>query len=392
MTGPVGLDDAREAARALGTARVPRHVPVALERAHGRVLAVEVRAAGAVPPVDVAAVDGWAVAGAGPWRVLGAAEVVGDVLPPGAATVVVTGAPLPRGADRVVRDVDGSVSREASDVPVLTLGRSTGRDHVRPRGQEMAAGEVVLPRGTVLRPLALGLAAAAGVDAVHVVVPPRTALLVTGEGLVGTGPSRPARTRDSLTHVLPDLLVALGADLGHDLARTSRLGDDPDALADVLSGPYRSTVDVVVVSGGTGRGRGDHLRRVLGQVGAHVVVDGLDVRPGGSALLAAVPDGPVVVGLPGEPAGAVLATVLLAGPLLAGWLGAPVADLSPVRLAGEVPAGPWPCALPAALDLATGAARPLAHARAGMLRGLAACDGLVVVGAGGAARWLPLPV
>jgi molybdopterin molybdotransferase len=362
-------------------------VPVGLERAHGRVLAVDARAAAAVPPVDVSAVDGWAVAGEGPWRVLGAADLVGDRLGLGSATVVATGAPVPRGAQAVVRTEHGRVEDGLLRAPSPRPGAD-----VRPRGEEMSAGEVVLARGTVLRPVALGLVAAAGLDSVHVVVAPRAALLVTGEELVVTGPSRPGRTRDSLSHVLPDLLVALGADLGPDLARTSTLGDDPAALADVLAGPYRATLDVVVVSGGTARGRGDHLRRVLGEVRARVVVDGVDVRPGAPALVATVPDGPVVVGLPGNPAAAVAATLLLVRPLLEGWLGVPGSEPEPVRLAGEVPAGPWPRLLPARLDVATGTVHPLAHAGAAMLRGLAAADGMVLVERGGAARWVPLPL
>ncbi|MFC5381468.1 molybdopterin-binding protein [Aquipuribacter nitratireducens] len=293
--GPFTVDEARSAARALGAARVPRHVPVALDRAHGRVLAVDVRD---------------------------------------------------------------------------------------------PTGHVVVPRGSRLGPLAVGAAAAAGADAVHVVVPPRVALLVTGDGLLAAGASRGGRTRDVLSHVLPDLLVALGGDLGPGEAGVASTGADGAAVLDAVAGPYRGTVDVLVTTGGTGGGAEDRLRGVLRRVRARLVVPGVDVEPGGSALVAAVPDGPLVVGLPGRPVAAVALGLLLAGPLLGGWLGVPDAGLAEVALAGQVTAGPWPRVLPARLDVAQGRV----EARDPGAVGLAGATGVVVVGRGGAARWVPLPV
>ncbi|WP_380163652.1 molybdopterin molybdotransferase MoeA [Jannaschia sp. R86511] len=376
------LDDARRAARDLGGARVPRHVPVSLERALGRVLAVDVRAASHLPVVDSAAMDGWAVSGPGPWRLVGSAPAgVG----PDQACAVATGEGLPRGAEAVVRLEAGLVDQGMLHAPAPPPGRD-----VRPRGEELTAGEVVLARGSTLGPARLGLAAAAGADTVHVVVEPRAVLLVTGDELVDSGAARPGRVRDSLSHLLPPVLH----DLGADVARSARTGDDAATLRDVFAGPYRSTVDLVVTTGGTARGPADHVREALRDVGARTVVDATAVRPGGPAVLAVVPDGPVVLALPGNPLAAVAAVVTLLAPLLDGWLGRPdepLVDLAVPAGAGPVPAGGGTRLLPA--RLVPGAREPvlLGHDGAGMLRGLAEADGFLAVGPDGRGRWLPLP-
>ena len=400
------LDQARRLARELGAARVPRHVPVALERALDRVLAVEVRAVSHLPATDSSAMDGWAVAGPGPWRLVGAVpgrtvaedgtggpggdggagrSGAGAVarLTPGQACAVATGVPLPRGAQAVVRLERGAVDQGLLHAPEPVPGQD-----VRARGEELRAGEVVLARGERLTPARLGLAAAAGADTVHVVVEPRAVLLVTGDELVDSGGARPGRTRDSLSHVLPPLLH----DLGADLARSARTGDDVQTLCDVFAGPYRSTVDLVVTTGGTARGPADHVRDALRDVGARTVVDGTVVRPGAPAALAVVPDGPVVLALPGSPLAAVAALLTLLAPLLDGWLGRPeraLDDLVPPAGVDAPTSGTR--LLPARLVPGRAAAFATGHDGAGMLRGLAEADGLVALGSDGRSRWLPLP-
>ncbi|MGJ7442557.1 molybdopterin molybdotransferase MoeA [Aquipuribacter sp. MA13-6] len=430
------LDEARRLARELGGARVPRHVPVALERALGRVLAVDVRAASHVPAADSSAVDGWAVSGPGPWQLVGAvqnrraedgaapdrrADVgalssrrgdsgavphrrAGDGagsdcrvdaglgvgrsgaverLGPGQACAVATGDALPRGADAALRREDGLVDQGRLHAPDPAAGR-----HVRTRGEELRAGEMVLGRGAVLTPARLGLVAAAGADTVHVVVEPRGVLLVLGDELSDSGTARPGRTRDSLSHVLPPVLHDLGVDLG----RTARTGDDPQTLRDVFAGPYRSTVDLVVTTGGTGRGPADHVREALRDVGARTVVDGTVVRPGASAVLAVVPDGPVVLGLPGDPLASVAAVTTLLVPLLHGWLGRPDEPLPEVvRPEGADVPDVGTRLLPARLVPGRGRPVPTGHDGAPMLRGLADAQGFVVLGVDGRCRWLTLP-
>lgn len=359
---------------------MPPQVPVALERALGRVLAVDVHAASHVPAVDSSAVDGWAVAGPGPWRLV---APVAAVVRSGQACAVATGAPLPRGGEAMVRLEDALVEQGRVHAP-----QPAPRRDVRLRGEELRAGQVVLARGSVLTPARVGLAATSGADTVHVVVEPRAVLLVTGDELTGSGAARAGRARDSLSHVLPPLLH----DLGADVVRTARAGDDAETLRDVFAGPYRSIVDLVVTTGGTGHGPSDLVRQALRDVGARTVVDGLDVRPGAPAVLAVVPDGPVVLALPGNPLAAVAAMACLLGPLLDGWLGRPDDPLvGVVPPAGVVAAASGTSLVPARLLPGRADAVPTGHDGAGMLRGLADAHGFVALGADGRSRWLPLP-
>lgn len=379
MSRRSGWDAARQAATELGRSRLPRDTPTGLQRALGAVLAAEVRAIAHVPAADVSAMDGWAVSGQGPWRLV-PAQV--QQLAGAEAAPVSTGMPVPRGAGAVVRLEHGQVDAGRLWAPEPVAGAD-----VRAKGEEVRAGEVVLARGTVLTHARLGLAAAVGADSVRTVVAPRAVLLVTGDELVESGPPRPGRVRDSLSHVLPGMVGWLGADLD----RVARCGDDAATLRDVFAGPYRSTVELVVTTGGTASGAADHVRRSLRDVGATLVADGIAARPGGPTLLAVVPDGPVVLALPGNPLAAVAGLMTLGTALLGGWLGVTDERLTEVRAPGVQPHPGATRLLPARLDLAAGTAAPTGHHGPGMLRGLAGATGLLVVDPSGLTRWLPLP-
>lgn len=380
MTRRPGFDEARRRAGELGGARVPRAVPVALERAVDRILAVEVRASTHVPPHDVAAAHGWAVRGDGPWQV-----VEGGRLQPRQAAVVRSGSAVPRGTEAVVRREHARI-----DAGTVRAARPAPGSEVRTRGADLLAGAVVLARGSLLTPVRLGLAASAGVDAVHVVVPPRTVVLVCGDDLVGSGVPVDGKVRDVLGHLLPSLLHGLGADV----ERSARTGDDVETLHDVFAGPYRGTVDLVVTTGGTGDGSAGTVRTALAAAGARLVVDAPAVDPGGTALVATVPDGPVVVALPGHPVAAVAALVTLAEPLLTAWLGRTATHPEPVlapRVAGHAapPDGALTRLAPA--RLVAGRAEVGRVAEVGGLGALVDATGVVVLDPDGGARWLPLP-
>jgi molybdopterin molybdotransferase len=379
-------DAAREAAAALGRSRLPRTITVGIARAGGAVLAVEVRALAALPSDDVSAMDGWAVAGEGPWTVVGDASGGSrrSRLAAGHAVGVVTGAPVPPGTAAVVRSEDGEVLAGTLRAPATEAGR-----HVRRAGEEVRAGEELLPVGTRLGPAQLGMVAGAGVDSVTVVVPPRVRLVVTGSELLHHGVPTRGRVRDSLGPALPGWLSAMGAEV----SGGEVVPDDPDLLLDAVAGPHAREVDVVVVTGGTAAGPSDHLRPVLRRARAKLLVDGVDVRPGSPSLLATVPGGPVVVGLPGNPLAAVAGLVTLAAPLLAAWTGERVGEPVPVAVLGLPPAG-HPAAtrlVPARYDVGAGAARVTERVGPAMLRGLADADGWVVVAPDGSTRWLALP-
>jgi molybdopterin molybdotransferase len=344
------------------------HVP--LDAAVGRVLAAPVRAAVDIPHFASAAMDGWAVAGAGPWRLR-----EGDALGAGEATSIVTGGRVPDGADAVVRSENAHAEGDH-----LVRDHDDPRTHLRPVAEEAVAGDVLVEAGTRLSPAHVALAAAAGADVLEVSARPRVATIFTGDEVVLSGLPAPGQVRDSFGPTLPALFEMLGAFV----TTTQRIGDDRDATIAALRD---ADADVVVTTGGTGDSHADHVRRALDDLGAEYVVPGLACRPGGPTLLARLPEGRLVLGLPGNPLAAFLGLLSLGEPLLAGFMGRVVAPLV------SVPIPPSVKRHPEATRLVPVRARlqEVAWTGAGMMRGLAAATGVLVVPPAGDGELLPLP-
>ena len=371
--------EARRTAYAAATPLAPMQRP--LLATLGAVLAEDVGAVTDLPAADTAAMDGWAVRGPAPWRVVG--EVLaGDIPGPlddGQAVRIATGALLPPAADGVLRREWGSLDGErmtpgpACPADVRSPG-PVGVD-VRRAGEECRAGEVVLSAGTPVTPPALGLLAAAGLDDVSV----RQAvveILVLGDELLDHGPSRAGRVRDAIGPLLAGWLPALGAAV----LGPRRCPDRAEDLAVALEAGLADRADVVVTTGSTARGPVDHLHGVLAAAGARLLVDGVAVRPGHPQLLAVLPDRRPVVGLPGNPLAAVSGVFTLLEPLIAGLHGLPMPQSLRVRLAQPVRAGGEATRLVPVRD-----GVPQVFAGPAMLRGLAGADAVAVVPPGGAA-------
>src|SRR3954470_1193332 len=376
----VSWPDARERAATAAAAVAPRGLP--LELAAGAVLAADVVARTDLPPADTSAMDGWAVAGPGPWRVRG--EVLAGVVPPplapGEAVTIATGTWLPDGADGVLRAEHGKL---AGDDLVSTDPRDSARD-VRQAGRECRAGDVVLAAGSRLTPAAVGLLAASGADVVAV-RRGTVDVLVLGDELLSSGPARNGRVRDALGPMLSAWLPALGLEI---VARR-HVPDSLDALTGALA---VSTADLTVTTGSTAHGPVDHLHRALTSLGAVLVVDGVAVRPGHPQLLAVRGDGRPLVGLPGNPLAAATALLTLVVPLVGALHGAPAPPRRTVTLVDGIAAGQEATRLVPLLD-----GKPVLFAGPAMLRGLALADGVAVVppggvGAGAEAELLVLPV
>ncbi len=364
-------------------ASVARPLPVvSLSLAHcvGRILAKPLGARTDLPAFDTAAMDGWAVAGPGPWRVRGTvlAGTQGSPLSDGEAVQIATGARLPQGATAVLR-------HEASGLDGRLLhGDAPMAKDIRPRGQECRLGEELLPAGTRVTAAALGLAAAAGYDDLPVVDKPKVDLLVLGDELLEAGLPRDGRIRDALGPLVAPWLRSLGADV----PRHRRV---EDSLAALRRAVERSTADVIVTTGGTAKGPVDFLHRVLADVRAELVVDGVAVRPGHPMLLARFGPGRFLVGLPGNPLAAVAGLLTLLAPVLARLSGQdqPVSRWSPLDVAVDGFAGDT------RLVPVTGAS-PRRFSGPAMLRGLALADAVAVIPPGGLpvgapAELLPLP-
>jgi len=337
---------------------------VSLADALGRVLARPVVSSTDLPPFDSAAMDGWALADRGPWRVSGRvlAGHRGTPLHPGQAVEIATGAPLPAGADAVLRREDGRLDGGLLHGPAVADGTD-----VRPRARECRAGELLLEPGVRVTPAVLGLAAAAGCDRLGVTRTPVVTVLVLGDELLLAGVPDEARVRDALGPMLPGWIRALGA-----AVRDSRhLPDEPAALGGALD---TGAADVVVTTGGSARGPLDQLHPVLDARGAHYLVDGVLVRPGHPQVLARLADGRLVVGLPGNPLAAVSGVMTLLEPLLRAMAGERDRPLSTRALDAPVTAHPEEGRL-----VPVRAGHPLRYAGPAMLRGLALADALAVV-------------
>ncbi|MGW6403131.1 molybdopterin molybdotransferase MoeA [Streptomyces sp. NPDC055134] len=378
-----------EQARQIARDCVGQPLPVvtrSLADALGHALAEPLTALTDLPPFDTSAMDGWAVAGLGPWLVGGAAVLAGDRSAPltdyGAAVPIATGARLPMGATAVLRREHGEFDAESGTLHDRSNGPGSvapGRD-IRPCGQECRAGEALIPAGITVTPAVLGLAAAAGYDRLAVHRSPTVELLVLGDELQESGLPRYGRVRDALGPMLPPWLRSCGADvIGRRL-----VADDLGLLREAIR---TSAADVVVTTGSTAAGPVDFLHATLEEAGAHLLVDSVAVRPGHPMLLAELPPAPDgrarrLVGLPGNPLAAAAGTVTLAVPLLRRLGGHANPEPRRMRAATEVPGHPRDTRL-LPVQRTHHEVAPLPFDGPAMLRGLAFSDGLAVVPPGG---------
>ncbi|MDG9718451.1 molybdopterin molybdotransferase MoeA [Streptomyces sp. DH24] len=358
-----------------GSRRAPVSVP--LDAALGLTLAAPLAALTDLPSFDTSAMDGWAVAGPGPWDVRDEGVLAGHAehgpLTDGEAVRIATGARVPPDTTAVLRSEHGRT--DAKGTLYATRDVVHGQD-IRPRGQECRIGEQLLSAGTLVTPAVLGLAAAAGSDALTAVPRPRVEVLVLGDELLTEGLPHDGLIRDALGPMLPPWLRALGADV----TAVRRLGDDAEALHRALTA---SDADVVVTTGGTAAGPVDHVHPTLRRIGAELLVDGVEVRPGHPMLLARIKDDQHLVGLPGNPLAAVSGLLTLAEPLLRTLAARPVPEPYTLPLRDAVHGHPHDTRL-VPVVLRGDRAVPLHYNGPAMLRGIAAADALAVVPPGGA--------
>lgn len=300
------LDEHRRLARALGQP-LPA-VPTGLDEALGRVLAHDVRAAAPLPAWDNSAMDGYAVRAAdvasasptAPVRLPVAFEVAAApteprALPPGTAARIMTGAPVPAGADAVVpvEQTDGgtaTVELRAAAAPGACVRRA---------GSDAAAGDLVLAAGTLVGPGHVAAIAALGLAEVRTHRRPRVAVLSTGDELVAPGaPLRHGQLHDSNSWLLAAQVRAAGGEP----VRLGPAPDDVDALRALLAG-LDGAVDAVVTSGGVSMGAYDVVKAALTgcDLGAGVELVTVAVQPGKPQALGRLPGGTPFFGLPGNP-------------------------------------------------------------------------------------------
>ncbi|MDQ0729350.1 molybdopterin molybdotransferase MoeA [Arthrobacter sp. B1I2] len=370
--------EARQAAFDAATPIPPG--PVALRIALGRKLDRDIVALQDMPHYASSAMDGWVVNGSGPWIPV----EPGTRLAPHQASPIATGGLIPAGGKAVLRTESAVLGRDDEGLPVLLTGGKArpgeprAGEHIRKAGEEALEGDILVKAGVELNPAHLALAALAGYDELQVQGKPVVRLVLTGSEVVEHGTPAPGQVRDTFGPQLPDVVGMLGGIPGGQ----QRIGDSYAewlaALEDVLPDAPDLPADVVITTGGTGRSGTDHLRRAVADLGGRLIIDGVAMRPGHPVVLAELPDGRFVLGLPGNPLAAMMALSTVGAPLLAalGHRGIPAVE--------EVPCGTMIEPDPGRTRLMPfrllyGMASPAQHTGPGMMRGLAAADGVLVV-------------
>jgi molybdopterin molybdotransferase len=331
----IPLQDAR--ARVLAGCRSLPAQDLAIDDALGCVTAVPVVAGESVPPFANTAMDGYAVraadtAGAAPghpvklWvtSVVAAGAAADHPVGAGEALQIMTGAPFPAGADAVVI-VEVTEPGDDGQSVLVSQPASPG-DHVRPAGEDIAAGQELFPAGTVLGPGHLGVLASIGREKVTVVARARVGVLSTGDELVeGAGELRPGQIRDSNRHTLLALVRQSGleaVDLG--MAR-----DDEHEIRAVIERGVASC-DALLTSGGVSMGEFDYVKKVLEDLGDMSWMQ-VAIRPA-KPLAFGVVAGTPVFGLPGNPVSSMVSFELFARPALRQMMGYPAALLDRPRV------------------------------------------------------------
>ncbi len=295
---------------------------VALGEALGRTLAAQVSSLVAHPSLDNSALDGFAcraedTVGASrkhpvTLRVIGEAAAGGRFagsVGSGEALSIYTGAPVPDGANAIIRVEDTETRGES-----VLLFAPANPDDIRPRGQDFGVGEVLLKKGQYLDAAALGLAAAMGHAELPVVKRPRVGILSTGDEIVEPGnPIEPGQVYDANRYALAALVRSAGGEPVH----LPPVADDPALLEAALA--LSGGLELLLTSGGVSMGRYDFVRDLLFQKG-EVYFWKVAMRPAGPVLFGRFGGAPVL-GLPGNPVSSIVAFLILARAFLQRALG-----------------------------------------------------------------------
>lgn len=308
----------------LGDARALDAESTSLVDADALVLAESVSASWPLPAFDNSSMDGYAVravdvAGATEGQAvrlpvrgdIAAGQEAADVMAPGTAVRIMTGAPVPQGADAVVpvEWTDGSTGEVA-----ITRAPDPGA-HIRRRGEDVAAGEVVLDPGTPINARVIAMLAAVGLGDIPVHRRPRVTVISTGDELVDPGVEPgPGQIVDSNSY----MLTAAVREAGAQAIRVGPVRDDEEALERVLrQEAHRS--DLLLTSGGVSMGAYDTVKAVLNRLGGVEFVK-VAMQPGmpqGSGYV----DGTPIVTLPGNPVSSFVSFEVFVRPLIRRMLG-----------------------------------------------------------------------
>lgn len=300
-------------------------VAVKLEQALGKILAVDVESDMNMPPFDRSMMDGYALNAQDAQLAPAKLRIVGFIpagsfpkftLEPGQAAKIMTGAPLPEGADAVREIEKTQLSDSGLHVEILEPVKP-GQNLVK-QATEVAAGEVVLTAGTFIHPSVIGLLASVGKCDVEIFRPPEIAILSTGDELVNPGvlPLQ-GQIRNSNSYVLQAMCMKMGL-------QVKMLGiakDDLHALRKKLTLGLKS--DVLLITGGVSMGDHDYVKDVFDELGFDILFDKVAIKPGKPTVFAKK-DKKVIFGLPGNPVSCTTVFEILVRRALRKMMGFPV--------------------------------------------------------------------
>jgi molybdopterin molybdotransferase len=304
----------------------PRTIRLPLTGALGHHLAQDLAADRDYPPFDKSLMDGYAVrtadiSAAASLRVIGeipAGQSAPRPLAPGETYAIMTGAPIPEGADGVVPVED---TRRDGDT-VHILGAPGPQRFITRRGADVARGRIILSKGTRLEAAQLAAAATVGADHLAVYSQPKAAVLATGDEIVPIDATPgPAQIRNSNTPMLFALLARMGCqtlDLRH-------APDRPDALGAKLRQGL-DIADVLFITGGMSMGAYDYVPKLLAEMGVQLKITKLRIKPGKPFIFGIAEGGKYVFGLPGNPVSSYVCTLRLASRLITRLAGGTVRE------------------------------------------------------------------
>lgn len=284
-------------------------------QALGRVLAADQRSTLNVPPCDNSAMDGYVVRHAdlaGGQREFPVSQRIpaghlGAALQPATAARIFTGAAIPAAADTVVMQED---TEQVDETTIRVCAGAVAGQHIRPQGQDIAAGSVVVRCGRRLQPQDIGLLASIGVTELPVFKRLKVAVVSTGDELVEPGqPLAAGQIYNSNRYTLSALLMAMGCEL----IDGGIVADDFAATCQQLQA-LAGRADVIVSSGGVSVGEEDHVKAAVESLGA-LRLWKLNIKPGKPLAFGAVAGQPFF-GLPGNPSSVFVTFCLLARPYL----------------------------------------------------------------------------
>jgi molybdopterin molybdotransferase len=321
---------------------------IRLGDAAGRVLAHDVTSPVTLPPWDNAGMDGYAVRSTDLMQINATLPVAGVIaagarnvgeLAPGTAMRIMTGAPMPAGADTVIRVEDTDRGTEFVQINDLR----DAKKNIRLKGSELTKGDVAVYSGTTIGPAQMGVLASVGASKLRVHKLPSVAVIASGDELVDLDKFSDVEAGNAIVSSNSYTIRAAAAASGATVADYGIVRDDPRALANRIHAARTS--DLIVTSGGVSAGAFDHTRDVVRGLGGDVRIDRVRMRPGAPlafGLIGGVP----WLGLPGNPVSALVTFEHFARPVIR-------------RLRGEHAIFPLP--VPVIVDQSIELQAPLTH-------------------------------